>query len=135
VKLTQKQRQFPLLATMPKPQDVAPKVVALCESEAQAVAVSLAVCKANRKPAQVARMLGISRAYLSMLKSGDRPFPDDSGRLAAAFCVATGCNLLGQYVALQAALRASQAATRERDFVAEIAAMATAGWQRELRAA
>lgn len=130
MKTNEKQRQFPLLATMPKPQDVAQKVVALCESEAQAVAVSLAVCKAHRKPAQVARMLGISRAYLSMLKSGERPFPDDSGRLAAAFCVATGCNLVGQYMTLQAALRASQATTRERDFVAEMAAMATSAWQR-----
>jgi hypothetical protein len=126
-----KQRQFPLLACMPKPHDAPQKVVALCESESAAVATSLLVCKSHRKPADVARMLGISRAYLSMLKSGARSFPDDGGRLAAAFCIATGCNLLNQYNALQHALRASQATSRERDVVAELAAMAQASWSRE----
>jgi hypothetical protein len=81
------------------PKDAPPKVVRQIESEAQALAVSIAA--GNHKLAYIAACIGKSRAYVSRMQNGARPIPD---RLIAPLCAATGSNLLRQYRALETAL-------------------------------
>jgi hypothetical protein len=53
------------------------------------------------KGAYIAACIGKSEAYVSRLRSGKRPIPD---KLVKPLCLATGSNLLRQYLDLQAAL-------------------------------
>jgi len=81
------------------PKDAPTKVLRQIESEAQALAVSIAA--GNHKLAYIAACVGKSIAYVSRLQSGKRPIPD---RLITPLCAATGSNLLRQFVDLQHAL-------------------------------
>lgn len=64
------------------------------------------------------RRMGISRSYLTMLKTGERVMTTD---LLGRFGVSTGCNLVRQYRALQSALRAAAGHVRQADRIDEIA--------------
>jgi hypothetical protein len=81
------------------PKDAPQKLLRQIESEAMALAVSIAAshCKLD----YVAACIGKSRGYVSRLRSGDRPIP---ARLVGPLCAATGSNLLAQFMELQAAL-------------------------------
>lgn len=83
-----------------RPANPAPsKVLRQVESEAQALAVSIAA--GNHKLAYIAACIGKSTAYVSRLQSGKRPIPS---RLIAPLCAATGSLLLAQFIELQRAL-------------------------------
>lgn len=73
------------------PKDAPASLVRRVDSEAQAIAVSMAA--AGAKLAYIAAALGISVPQASRLRSGTRAMPD---RLVQAFCNATGSNLLRQ---------------------------------------
>lgn len=81
------------------PVDAPAKVLRLVETEAQALAVSIAA--GHFKLDYIAARIGKSRAYVSRLQTGARPIPD---RLVPLLCAATGSNLLRQFRELQAAL-------------------------------
>lgn len=81
------------------PADAPAKLLRLIETEAQALAVSIAA--RHHKLDYIAARIGKSRGYVSRMQSGDRPIPD---RLVAPLCAATGSNLLQQFRQLQAAL-------------------------------
>src|SRR5690349_16861772 len=81
------------------PVDAPAKVLRQIESEAQALAVSIAA--RHHKLDYIAACIGKSRGYVSRLQSGKRPIPD---KLVGPLCAATGSNLLRQYRHLQAAL-------------------------------
>lgn len=81
------------------PTDAPAKVVRQVESEAQALAVSIAA--GNHKLDYIAACIGKSKSYVSRMQTGSAPIPD---RLVGALCAATGSNLLRQHVALQRAL-------------------------------
>lgn len=111
-----KQGELRLLGLLPQPRDAAEKTLRLCESEQDAIAVSLRLARASQ--AKVAERMGISRSYLTMLKTGERVLTTDMlGRL----CVATGCNLARQYRELQLALRIARGQVRQVDRILEIA--------------
>lgn len=110
------QRELPLLAGLPTPRDADEKTVRRCDSEQDAIAVSLALAPCRQ--AHVARRIGISRSYLTMLKTGERALP---AGLVGPFCAATGSNLVRQYRNLQSALRIAQGTVRFSDRIAEIA--------------
>lgn len=81
----------------PKP---APRnVLRLIESEAQALAVSIAA--GHFKLDYIGTCIGKSRAYVSRLQNGKRPIPS---RLVMPLCAATGSLLLRQFMDLQTAL-------------------------------
>lgn len=82
-----------------EPKDAPAKVVRQIESEAQALAVSIAA--GGHKLAYIAACVGKSQGYVSRLQSGRRPIPD---RLVGPLCAATGSNLLRQYIDMQRAL-------------------------------
>lgn len=93
------------------PSDAPTKVVRQVESEAQALAISIAA--GHHKLEYIAACIGKSKAYVSRLQNGKRPIPD---RLVGPLCAATGSNLLRQFCDLQRALQAP-------DDVARLAAM------------
>lgn len=68
------------------------KLLRQVESEAQALAISMAA--GHLKLAYVAACIGKSVPYVSQLRSGKRPIPE---KLVGPLCAATGSNLLRQY--------------------------------------
>ena len=81
------------------PKDAPTKVLRQVESEAQALAVSIAA--GNHKLAYVAACIGKSAPYVSQMQTGARAIPE---KLIGPLCAATGSNLLRQYVDLQRAI-------------------------------
>ena len=81
------------------PSDAPAKVLRQCESDAQALAVSIA--SGNHKLAYIAACIGKSVTYVSRMKDGKRPVPD---RLVGPLCATTGTNLLRQYRDLREAM-------------------------------
>lgn len=81
------------------PKDAPAQVLRQIESEAQALAVSIAA--GNHKLAYIAACIGKSHTYISLMQSGKRPIPS---RLVGPLCAATGSNLLRQFRQLQTAL-------------------------------
>lgn len=81
------------------PTDASPKIVRQVESEAQALAVSIAA--GSHKLDYVAACIGRSRSYVSRMQNGSAPIP---ARLIGPLCAATGSNLLRQYIDMQRAL-------------------------------
>lgn len=83
-------------------------VVAGISSDAHAVKVS--ILASELKQAYLAAKLGVSPAYLTLMKKGERPVPD---HLVTPFCVVVGSLLLKQYREFQAALRAMRGEGQE----------------------
>lgn len=81
------------------PKDAPAQVLRQIESEAQALAVSIAA--GHHKKAYVGACIGKSESYVCRMAKGVRPIPD---KLIGPLCAATGSNLLRQFRALQAAL-------------------------------
>lgn len=81
------------------PRSAPANVLRLVESEAQALAVSIAA--GGHKLAYVAACIGKSVAYVSRLQTGQRPIPH---KLIAPLCAATGSLLLAQFIDLQRAM-------------------------------
>lgn len=81
------------------PVDAPVNVLRQVESEAQALAVSIAA--GNHKLDYIAACIGKSKSYVSRLKSGERPIPS---RLVGPLCAATGSNLLRQHIDMQRAM-------------------------------
>src|SRR3546814_14613323 len=82
-----------------RPAPAPAKVLRQVESEAQALAISIAA--GNHKLAYIAGSVGKSIAYISRLKSGKRPIPRKRG---GPFCAATGSALLRQFIDLKDAM-------------------------------
>lgn len=91
------QTNFAFLAVLKAPRAAPDSLVSRIRSDAQAVAVSLH----GHKQAYIAAKLGVSGAYLSQIKTGDRPLPD---RLVMPLCYLTGTLLVQQFRDLQEAL-------------------------------
>lgn len=97
-----KQREFPFLSMIPAPKDAPSAAVARCASERDAFIGSLKARCGGYKQAWFAASLGITPAYFSQIKAGQRRIPD---WMVIPFCALTGTNLLRQYQQLQSALR------------------------------
>jgi hypothetical protein len=107
------QKTLPLAFGMHNAAKDAPaKLLRQIESEAQALAVSIAA--GGHKLDYVAACIGKSRGYVSRMQTGERPIPE---RLVGPLCAATGTNLLAQFRDWQEAL----AETDERREVARLA--------------
>lgn len=115
------QREMPMLAGLPQPRRADDKTVRMCDSEQDAIAVSIALSGLTQ--IEIASRMGISKGYLSLLKKGERALT--STRLAA-FCSATSWDVVRQYRDLQVALRIATGHPREADRIALIASYARA---------
>lgn len=111
-----KQREFPILSSLPPPRDADERTLRRCDTEQDAIAVSLVLSRVSQ--AEIARRMGVSKGYLTMLKAGDRTL---TSQMAQALCNATGSNLVRQYRTLQSAYRIAQGRAREADRIAAIA--------------
>lgn len=89
------------------PQDAPAKVVRQVESEAQALAISMAA--GQHKLEYVAACIGKSQGYVSRMRNGERPIPH---KLVGPLCSATGSNLLRQFIDMTRALEGSCEVTR-----------------------
>lgn len=78
----------------------APAVV-LRQVESEAMALRVSITAGHHKLAYIAARVGKSTSYVSRLATGQRPIPD---RLVRPLCVATGSNLLRQFLDLQRAM-------------------------------
>lgn len=116
-----KQREFPMLCSLPKPRDASEKTLRGCDSEQEAVAVAIVLSRVSQ--AEIARRMGVAKSLVTMLKSGERLFGDTvaGDRLLAAFCAATGSNVVKQYRTLQAAYRDALGRARAIDRIRAIA--------------
>lgn len=92
------------------------KVLRQIETEAQALAVSIAA--GSFKLDYIAARIGKSRGYVSRMQSGKRPIP---GRLVDPLCAATGSLLLRQFLDLQDALDGVCEVTRLAQMLREAA--------------
>lgn len=110
------QREIPMLAAMHAPRCADEKTVRLCDCEEDAISVSIALSGLTQT--EIARRMGISKGYLSLLKSGHRTL---TVAMMAKFCSATGWNVVRQYRALQVAMRIASGTPREADRIALIA--------------
>jgi hypothetical protein len=95
------------------PTDAPLKLVRLIDSDAQALAVSIAA--GHHKLDYIGACIGKSRAYISRMQKGERPIPE---KLVKPLCAATGSNLLAQFRELQTALNRFE---EERDVVKRLA--------------
>lgn len=83
------------------------KILRQIESEAQALAVSIAA--GGHKLDYIAACIGKSRGYVSRMQSGKRPIPN---KLVMPLCAATGSLLLRQFIDLQDAIEGVCEVTR-----------------------
>lgn len=94
------QSQLPLIASMSRAVTNAPANV-LRQIESAAQALDVAMQASGSKAAYIAACIGKSEGYVSRLRNGKKPIPE---KLVRALCLATGSNLLQQFIDLQAAL-------------------------------
>lgn len=110
------QRELPYLALLPQPVRADEKTVRMCDTELDAIKVALLMSRKEQKT--IAELMGISEAYLSLIKTGGRPL---TKRLLPLFCSATGWDVVRQYRAMQAGIRIAEGFNREADRIAQIA--------------
>ncbi len=110
------QRQMPMLAGLSAPKHADEKTIRMCESEEDAIAVAIALSGLTQ--VEIAQRMGITGAYLTLLKQGQRYM---NSRRAAQFADATGWDVLRQYRAVQMAVRMAMGTPRESDRIAHIA--------------
>lgn len=104
------QRPFPFLSSCPAPKP-APDALVMAAPNALAAA-RIAIQAAKLKQAYVARAMGISPSYLSMILGGQSKIPDDFPEALSAI---TGSTLMEQRLAVDAALRRARGAYTERE--------------------
>jgi len=92
-------------------------VLRLCNSERDAVLVSIRMSKLSQK--EIASRMGVSKQAISKWVREGIP-----GGRVRAFCNATGTQLVQQYIAMHRAMREASGIRCENDRINEIAAIA-----------
>jgi len=98
------------------PRSAPPVVLRQVETEAQALAVSIAA--GNHKLAYVGACVGKSASYVSRMAAWKRPIPH---KLVQPLCAATGSLLLAQFLDLQRALEGQGQVERLAAMLREVA--------------
>jgi transcriptional regulator with XRE-family HTH domain len=114
------QKEMPIFAGCKQPSDAAEKTLRLCDTEHEAIAVSIVLSALPQ--AEIARRVGVSEQLVSAWKSGERVL---TSKHVGLFCAATGTNLLRQYRQLQSLLRQAAGQGRTSDRIAAIASHTT----------
>jgi len=111
-----KQREIPILSCQRSPQQATAQTLRLCETEEDAISVSIVLSGVSQ--AEIARRMGVSPAFVTLLKNGGRVL---TSKMLPRFCAATGSDLVRQYRTLQSLLRQAAGAPRQADRIASIA--------------
>lgn len=101
---------MPLISSMSRPLVDAPRNV-LLRIESAAQALDVAMQASGAKAAYVAACIGKSEGYVSRLRNGKRAIPD---KLVKPLCMATGTNLLRQWIDWQDSIDDTREATNAR---------------------
>lgn len=115
-----KQREMPMLSVVCV-KNADEQTLRLCITEEDAIAVSLRL--SNCTQIEIAKRMGVSSAFVTLLKKGERALTSD---MAQRLINATGWGLVRQYRDLQSALRITQGRPREEDRIAHIASFTKA---------
>lgn len=115
-----KQREMAVMSTVSM-RNADDQTLRLCATEEEAIAVSIRLSGCHQSI--IARRMGVSGAYITMLKKGERAL---TSKMAARLSEATGWRLVHQYRELQSALRVAQGKPREMDRIAYIASFSEA---------
>lgn len=110
------QREMPIFAGFPAPRDASDKTLRMCDSEQDAIAVSIALSALTQ--AEIGRRVGVSEQTVSAWKLGERVM---TSKHVGLFCAATGSNLVRQYRTLQSLVRIAAGQPRAVDRIAAIA--------------
>lgn len=105
------QRNFAFLQALPAPANADSRILSLCQTESDALILTLRFKGEKFSAAWFASRLGVSASYLSQMRHG-KPIPE---WIVRPLCVLAGTNLLSQYRTLRAALRIATNAQTERD--------------------
>lgn len=105
------------IEAIPSPRNAPFDVLRLCNSERDAVLVSIRMSKLSQR--EIAARIGVSKQALSKWLREGVP-----GSRVRGFCSATGTLLLQQYIAMHRAMREASGHRCENDRIGEIAAIA-----------
>ena len=108
---------------VPTPRNADERTLRLCFSEQDAIVASIAL--SGRTYRELAARMGRSKSLVNAMAKGERGLSD---KLTAAFCHATGTNLILQYRDMERALREAQGRARARDRMAAIVAPTVRAW-------
>lgn len=111
-----KQREIPILSRQPSPRQASAQTLRMCETEEDAISVSIVLSGVSQ--AEVARRMGVSPAFVTLLKTGERTL---TAKMLPRFCAATGSDLVRQFRTLQSLLRQATGIPRAADRIAAIA--------------
>lgn len=99
-----------------EPRQANAQTLRMCETEQDAISVSIVLSEVSQ--AEIARRMGVSAAFVTLLKTGERTL---TSKMAAKFCSATGSDLVRQFRTLQSLLRQATGTPRAHDRIAAIA--------------
>ena len=105
----------------PKPADE--RTLRMCFSERDAILASVQLSHLTYR--EIAARMGVSKSLVNAMAKGERPL---SYKRTAAFCNATGTNLVRQYRDMERALRVAMGRVRERERIAAIVAPTERAW-------
>ena len=94
------QQEMGLLSTMQRAPKPAPRII-LRQMDDEAQAIDVSIRMAGFKAGFIAASLGLSEAYVSMLRHGKRHIPKEGPQretFIASFCRITGTTLLAQAI-------------------------------------
>lgn len=105
------------------PRNADERTLRLCFSAQDAIAASIALSGFTYR--EIAARMGVSKSLVNAMAKGERPL---SYKRTAAFCNATGTNLVRQYRELERAIRVATGQVRERERIAAIVAPTERAW-------
>lgn len=111
------QYEMPIFSALPDLRRADEKTLRLCDSEQDAICAAIALSHLTQ--VEIAKRMGISKGYLTLLKQGHRAL---TSKQASRLASATGWDVVGQYRAMQLGIRIAMGATRHRDRIELIVA-------------
>lgn len=106
------------------PRNADERTLRMCFSEADAIVASVTLSGFTYR--EIAARMGKSKSLVHAMAKGERNL---SHKLTAAFCNATGTNLIRQYRDMERALREAAGRQRARDRIAAIVAPTQRLWE------
>lgn len=105
------------------PRNADERTLRMCFAEQDAIAASVALSGLTYR--EIAARMGVSKSLVNSWVKGERGLTQ---RRTAAFCNATGTNLIRQYREMERALREAAGRTYYRDRIATICAPTQQAW-------
>jgi ribosome-binding protein aMBF1 (putative translation factor) len=112
------------LEAVRSPRNADERTLRLCFNEQDAIKASIALSSLTYR--ELAARMGVSKTLVDAMAKGTRGLRD---KRTAAFCNATGTNLVRQYRDMDRALREAAGRSKERDRIAAMVAPTERAWE------